>query len=42
MVVTGLTEDLDPKQFACVLRKSSDVEAFFSAVDQCLRAHKRV
>ncbi len=42
MVLTGLTEDLDAKQFACVLRKPIDVEAFLSAVDQCLRAHKRV
>ena len=37
IVTGGDTSDLNPKDFACILRKPLDVEAMASAVRRCLR-----
>jgi CheY-like chemotaxis protein len=42
IVVSGTDmKDLDPKDFACVLRKPVDPEALIAAIEQCLRTARR-
>ena len=38
VIVTGSdTSDLDPRDFACILRKPVDPQALITAVERCLR-----
>jgi CheY-like chemotaxis protein len=42
LVVSGNdTSDLDPSQFACVLKKPIDPDALIDAVEQCARTPRR-
>ena len=38
VVVTGTLGELNPKDFACILRKPISPEALVEAVERCLRA----
>ena len=38
VVVTGTLKEINPKDFACVLRKPISPEALVEAVERCLRA----
>ena len=40
-VVTGSSEEINPADFACVLRKPISAVALIDAVEKCLRRHRR-
>ena len=40
IVVTGQTEDIDEREYACVLRKPIDPEDLVDAVERCLRQQR--
>src|SRR5258707_752048 len=41
VVVTGTMREINPKDFACILRKPITPEALVEAVDRCLRGWKK-